>query len=655
MILVILVSFSASVSQPSQNITIYDIRYHDLPEYKYPIKYQWNSLGIKEFQWMSESNKQTSTIPKIQLMFIVEPSSPLILWKDNTYDTFNGKEWSQSNISYQYQTNFSNSDISNLTRIFNYTVYKMIPKPGFYRLIRPSISQSIILPNYSGKIREDTYKDYYIEANKKMIISYNTSYVYINFAQIINNKNNLTYHDLPENVKKINLKLYDNFPESIKNLSEKLKINNATPIEQAMYDTMYIKQNYVYSLEWANESDLKSNVDILDYVYKHKKGFCIHYSTMLVMILRSQGVPARLATGYAGGLPIMNKSYILSSYAHAWVEVYDPRIGWVPFDPTPYKVEDKETISPCGDRKRNFKMDWSSIGMTTPELRLILHRKTLDDISAISTERKNKNQGKQNKLNNSMFEHLEQLDPMELANMSDFSSFFNLSEINTTNTTMNQPYESLFNQSSNESLFNWSASMYEDYNESEENYSYEIHNFTPSTPPEEKIQKDLQTEEKTYEFAALLLLGASLILGIGIIYLIIKNVIDIVSTHSQEKNIEKQIRKAEYIFKKINLDKLIYEVEELGKKKRYKEAVIHAYRGLESYIAFITRLFNYPYLTAREYGSLVSKLKYYKDVKIIIKSFEDTRYTKNRNYQKEYKKVIQALKHLRDIRYQKKE
>jgi hypothetical protein len=56
-----------------------------------------------------------------------------------------------------------------------------------------------------------------------------------------------------------------------------------------------------------------------------------------VLLLRRLGIPARMATGYATGDydPVLNQAIVRERDAHAWVEVWFPEHGWVPFDPTP--------------------------------------------------------------------------------------------------------------------------------------------------------------------------------------------------------------------------------------------------------------------------------------------------------------------------------
>lgn len=66
-----------------------------------------------------------------------------------------------------------------------------------------------------------------------------------------------------------------------------------------------------------------------------RAGYCQHYATTMTVLLRAAGVPARFVEGF---LPGRRDPYgvetIPSSNAHAWVEVFFPGYGWVPFDPT---------------------------------------------------------------------------------------------------------------------------------------------------------------------------------------------------------------------------------------------------------------------------------------------------------------------------------
>lgn len=66
----------------------------------------------------------------------------------------------------------------------------------------------------------------------------------------------------------------------------------------------------------------------------HKQGFCNYYASAEVLLLRSIGIPARLAVGFARGELDDGAYTVFRRDAHAWPEVYFPGIGWVEFEPT---------------------------------------------------------------------------------------------------------------------------------------------------------------------------------------------------------------------------------------------------------------------------------------------------------------------------------
>ena len=66
-----------------------------------------------------------------------------------------------------------------------------------------------------------------------------------------------------------------------------------------------------------------------------KRGYCMYYATGMIMLLRQQGIPARIVMGYLPGERVGMLETVRVEAAHAWVEVYFPGWGWWAFDPTP--------------------------------------------------------------------------------------------------------------------------------------------------------------------------------------------------------------------------------------------------------------------------------------------------------------------------------
>ena len=78
----------------------------------------------------------------------------------------------------------------------------------------------------------------------------------------------------------------------------------------------------------------------------HRVGYCEHYASTMAMLLRQDGIPARLVEGFLPGQldPATGRELIKTGAAHAWVEVYFPGVGWYPFDPTGNGLARAETI-----------------------------------------------------------------------------------------------------------------------------------------------------------------------------------------------------------------------------------------------------------------------------------------------------------------------
>ena len=82
-------------------------------------------------------------------------------------------------------------------------------------------------------------------------------------------------------------------------------------------------------------------------------GFCEHFATSFVVVLRAMGIPARLVTGYQGIDPRAEDGFyvVRQSNAHAWAEYWNPRRGWVRADPTaavaPDRIERGRAIQPA--------------------------------------------------------------------------------------------------------------------------------------------------------------------------------------------------------------------------------------------------------------------------------------------------------------------
>lgn len=95
----------------------------------------------------------------------------------------------------------------------------------------------------------------------------------------------------------------------------------------------FSQQGFQYTLE---PPPLPGSNGIDDFLFDTRQGFCEHYASAFVFLMRAAGIPARVVTGYQGGdYNALGDYYIVrQSDAHAWAEVWLRGRGWVRIDPT---------------------------------------------------------------------------------------------------------------------------------------------------------------------------------------------------------------------------------------------------------------------------------------------------------------------------------
>lgn len=95
---------------------------------------------------------------------------------------------------------------------------------------------------------------------------------------------------------------------------------------------MFADEGFVYTLRPGTLGD--NAID--EFLFESRRGFCEHYASSFVFLMRAAGIPARVVVGYLGGEfnPIGNYYAIRQFDAHAWAEVWLEGEGWRRVDPT---------------------------------------------------------------------------------------------------------------------------------------------------------------------------------------------------------------------------------------------------------------------------------------------------------------------------------
>ena len=170
----------------------------------------------------------------------------------------------------------------------------------------------------------------------------------------------------PQNIKNYYLQIQSKIADKVRQRTEEILANYNSdrvgksnkildsPYEKALYLAQYLKQHYnvpdnPFSLPYLGE-----NEDLVEaFLFKNQGGYPDHFSTVLTVMLRSIGIPARLVAGFSSGEfnPFTGMYVVRNTDAYAMTEVYFPKYGWFAFDPIPNhplippSIEDSQTFS----------------------------------------------------------------------------------------------------------------------------------------------------------------------------------------------------------------------------------------------------------------------------------------------------------------------
>ena len=149
-----------------------------------------------------------------------------------------------------------------------------------------------------------------------------------------------------EQLKVSDIAIYKQMNETtnrVRNLAQQLYLSfKERSLQELLSSLTAILQS---TIRYSTNLSIPKNVDVVDWLlFEDGKGVCIHYASAAAVLLRAMGIKARVTIGYLANwltphayrsqpLSSSEKLVILSS--HAWVEIYIPGYGWIPYDPTP--------------------------------------------------------------------------------------------------------------------------------------------------------------------------------------------------------------------------------------------------------------------------------------------------------------------------------
>lgn len=273
-------------------------------------------------------------------------SPDVTYWRVEVKDTYTGKGWLSSKAGTKplNKGKFGNFNILDLYGPFTNT-QKETAKITYTGESFPQLIYGGKLEAVNGvkgqlELNEESGKIQPVEFGRHLTPrSYTLTYQYPSFS--VKKLKQVNGQVDPQSIQQTYLKLPAELPERVSRLAATITAGKTNRYDKAKAVESYFSDNG-YQYNTKNVAVPKKNQDYVDqFLFETKRGYCDNFSTSMVVMLRSIGIPARWVKGFTEGQYDSAtdngdfKYTITNNDAHSWVEVYFPNSGWVPFEPTP--------------------------------------------------------------------------------------------------------------------------------------------------------------------------------------------------------------------------------------------------------------------------------------------------------------------------------
>lgn len=303
-------------------------------------------------------------------------------WRAAVYDTYDGIGWSSSDTK---NLPFGDGKASISTPFFRartpitqtYTLFEngatvlyalnspvKLDRVGQVKIseVSPSENQGNNLVYWPGQRPPWTTDITFIESNRRIqakeLYQVTSMFSLATKAQL---QADITQY--PQWIEAKYTKLPDGIPQRVFDLAKDITQDAANPFDKASTIENYLRTNLTYNEGIALPPADRDKVDYI--LFDLKEAYCDYYATSMIVMLRSLGIPARLAAGYARGqietLDNQSQAFLVkNSDAHSWVEVFFPSYGWIEFEPTAAQSAIARFVDPNAGASSNNSPDKSN-------------------------------------------------------------------------------------------------------------------------------------------------------------------------------------------------------------------------------------------------------------------------------------------------------
>ncbi|MDP9329243.1 MAG: transglutaminaseTgpA domain-containing protein [Actinomycetota bacterium] len=272
-----------------------------------------------------------------QLAFRVR-SPQAALWRAEAFDTYNGTTWTPSDkasvplltgwdgISLQVPAEVQRPNQPNLASTeVTQTFYVETPQPNV--LFSASTASQVYFPSGGLVVDRDA------SIRSPILLDEGLVYSVVSSVPIYTN-DDLRWAGPRVQGMSNYLQLPATMPSRVAELARQITAGSSDEVDRVEAVQSWIHSNTQYNLDVPRDP---TGVDSVDhFLFVSRQGFCEQIASSMAVLLRTLGIPTRLVTGFGPGDRNLLTGYfeVKESDAHAWLEVYYPRIGWIPYDPT---------------------------------------------------------------------------------------------------------------------------------------------------------------------------------------------------------------------------------------------------------------------------------------------------------------------------------
>ena len=280
-----------------------------------------------------------NTLTDVVLFSVEAPPRPSsgvrYYWRGRTYDIWTGTDWQNNltevasfspvepnfilpNLGGRWEASFTFTALTNMPTIYSPAQPQWISRPGSVFLTAyPDGTTEVNRFTVSPSIRPG--EQYNATASVSDVTEAELRAAGTRYPSFIT----ATYLEIPPSITR-----------RTRDLAAEIAAPFDNPYDQVDAVTQWLRENITYQ---DTVPVPPQGRDIIDWLlFDLKEGFCNYYATSEIIMLRSLGIPARLAVGYAQGErdPETGTFVVRQRDAHAWPEVYFPGYGWIEFEPT---------------------------------------------------------------------------------------------------------------------------------------------------------------------------------------------------------------------------------------------------------------------------------------------------------------------------------